>query len=94
MQDVVEDNAKGDMHVEGLAFAVHGQENGRITHPQRCFGDAVVFVAHDQAGFLGVGEGVVGNGRIRQFHRHNRVARCFELLQRGHSFLLIAPGDA
>ena len=93
MQDVVQDDAEGDVDVEGAAFAVHGQEHGRIASRQRCFGNAVVFMANDEAGFLGVGKGMVGNGRVRQLHRHHMIPIRFQISNRLNRVLLITPGN-
>jgi hypothetical protein len=55
MQDVTNHNAEGDVDIEGKALAIHGDENGRLTHPQHCLRYPIIFIADDEAGFFGVG---------------------------------------
>jgi hypothetical protein len=62
---MVDDDAESHVNVKGKPFAVHGDKDGRITLSQHSFGDTMIFMADDEAGFLRVGEVVAGNGRIQ-----------------------------
>lgn len=90
---MIGDDAERDVDVERQAFAIHGQEDGRITGRQRRFGHTMIFVADYQACFIRVVKLVVRGGIVDQFDGDDLVALLAQSSNGDKGVGLVAPGD-